>query len=137
MSAGEKKKFLLKGDIREVIGHGGCKNLFAPVDISSLVAFRIFFGSVMFVEVVRFFVNGWIKRYWITPKHHFTYWPLDFISPLPGDGMYILLFLMEVFALCIALGLFYRIACSLFFLSWTYTFLIEAAHYLNHYYLIC
>jgi hypothetical protein len=41
--------------------------LFAPVDIASLVYFRIAFGAIMLWEAVRYFQHGWIPRYWIEP----------------------------------------------------------------------
>ncbi len=38
--------------------------LFAPIDILSLVYFRIAFGAIMLWEVYRYFDHGWIPRYW-------------------------------------------------------------------------
>ncbi len=43
---------------------------------------------------------------------------------------------MGILALLIAIGLFYRLASLLFFLSFTYVFLLDKAYYLNHFYLI-
>lgn len=44
---------------------------------------------------------------------------------------------MGIIALCLILGLFYRICAILFFLMITYIFLLEKAIYLNHLYLVC
>ena len=89
----------------------------------------------MFWEVTRYFRYGWINRYWIEPTFNFSYWPFNF-HPLPGDGMYWLWLGLGLLALMILLGLFYRLATILFFLCFTYTFLLEQARYLNHFYLV-
>ena len=51
--------------------------------------------------------------------------------------MYLLFASLAILSLMIALGLFYRIATILFFLGYSYFFLLERAIYNNHYYLIC
>ena len=130
------EKYLSMGTIGELWGHGNWKNLFAPVDISSLVFFRILFGLIMFYEVTRYFSHGWISRYWIEPKYHFTYWPFDFLKPLPGDGMFLVFYAMGALAICIAIGLFYRASMFLFWLLFSYQFLLEQTRYLNHFYLV-
>ena len=109
---------------------------FDPVDIAILVYFRIIFGAVMLLEVFRYFHNDSISRYWIEPSFYFTYYGFDWIKPLPGDGMYYLFVVLGILSVCIAIGFKYRIAASLFFLAFTYIFLIDEARYLNHFYLI-
>ncbi len=113
------------------------QRLFEPVDIASLVFFRIAFGSIMLWEVWRYFDHGWIGRYYTGKEFYFTYWPFDFVQPWPGDGMFIHFGLMAFFAACIVLGLFYRVSATAFFLMFTYVFLLEQARYLNHFYLVC
>lgn len=108
-----------------------------PVDIAFLVYFRIAFGVIMMWEVWRYFSNGWIYRYWIEPTFHFTYFGFHWVRPLPGNGMYILWVLMGLLAFFIAIGLWYRLSTILFFLAFSYSFLLEATRYLNHFYLIC
>ncbi len=127
-------KLLAKGYIQEIWGINKWKNLFAKIDISSIVFFRILFGVIMLIHVFHGF--GKIERYWIIPKYHFYYWPFDFLTPLPGNGMYILFILMGILSVFILIGLFYRISMILFCISFSYTFLLEQARYLNHYYLI-
>ena len=51
--------------------------------------------------------------------------------------MYLLFAALGILALMIMFGLFYRIAAILFFLGYTYVFLIDQATYNNHFYLIC
>ncbi len=110
--------------------------LFVPVHLAWLAYFRIAFGLVMTWEVWRYFNYNWISRYWITPNFHFTYYGFGWVQPWPGDGMYLHFGLLGVLALCIALGLWYRITTILFFLGFTYVFLLDQTYYLNHFYLI-
>ncbi len=125
----------LKGDISEIWGKGKLKNLFAPIDNATVVLFRLMFGGIMFWEVTRYFKYDWISRYWIEPYFNFSYAPFNF-QPLPGEGMYILWYVLGALAIFITIGFLYRISAVLFFLLFTYTFLLEQARYLNHFYLV-
>lgn len=107
-----------------------------PVDGASLAAFRVLFGLLLVWEVIRYYSLGRIEHYYITPTFHFTYPFLDFIKPWSGNGMYIHFAVMGVLAGLIALGLFYRLSSLLFFLAFSYVFLLDKALYLNHFYLI-
>lgn len=108
-----------------------------PVDIAVLVYFRVAFGAIMMWEMWRYSSYGWISRYWIEPSFHFTYFGFDWVQPWPGIGMYIHFGVMALLALFILLGLWYRLSATLFFLGFTYIFLLEQAQYLNHFYLVC
>jgi hypothetical protein len=88
-------------------------------------------------EVSRYFMYDWIREYWIEPTFHFTYFGFEWVKPLPGDGMYYLFGALGLLAILIALGFFYRVSVTLFFLGFTYAFLLEKARYLNHFYLVC
>lgn len=126
---------ILKGELKEVWGREKVKNLFAPVDISSIVIFRIVFGTIMFWEVTRYFRYNWIYRYWIEPEFNFSYGPFNF-QPLPEQYMYTLWYALGVLAIFILIGFLYRISTALFFVLFSYTFLLEQARYLNHFYLV-
>jgi hypothetical protein len=107
-----------------------------PVAIAPLVTFRIVFGLMMTFSVIRFWSNGWIREFYIEPELHFTYYGFDWVTA-PGEvGMYILFGIMLASALGIMLGWWYRIAASLFFLTFTYVELIDKTYYLNHYYFV-
>ena len=110
--------------------------LFEPVDISSLVFFRVAFGSILVWEVVRYFSHGWISRYYIEPSFYFTYLGFDWVRPWPGAGMVVHFSVLGVLAGFIALGFLYRISSVLFFVGFTYVFLLDQTNYLNHFYLI-
>lgn len=53
---------------------GLLERLFAPVDIASLMFFRVVFGAVMLWEVLRYYGYGWIGAYHVDPVFHFSYY---------------------------------------------------------------
>lgn len=110
--------------------------LFAPVDIACLVYFRILFGAILMVEVWRYFHNQWINMEFIEPKFHFTYFGFSWVHPWPGIGMYVHFAALGVLAFFILIGFAYRLSAALFFLGFTYMFLLEQAIYLNHFYFV-
>jgi hypothetical protein len=107
-----------------------------PVDGASLAVFRIAFGALMVWEVGRYFQYDWITYYWIAPDFHFTYPGFSWLRPWPGHGMYVHFAVLGASAAAIAAGRFTRVAASVFFLGFTYAFLLDRARYLNHFYLI-
>ena len=113
------------------------ERLFAPVDAASLAFFRVVFGLILLWEVIRYFQNGWIAQYFILPRFHFAYYGFSWIEPLPPTGMYALFFALGALSLCITLGLWYRLSIILFFIGFTYVFLLDQARYLNHFYFVC
>ena len=118
------------------VRHSRTEGLFAPVDISCLVYFRILFGAILLVEVWRYFHNQWISLEFIEPRMHFTYFGFSWVHPWPGNGMYYHFAALGILAFCILIGFAYRISTALFFLGFTYMFLLEQAIYLNHFYFV-
>jgi hypothetical protein len=110
--------------------------LFEPVDISSLVFFRVAFGAITLWEVTRYLRLDWVRQIWIEPSFHFGYPFFEWVKPWPGNGLIIHFYALGALALMIMLGAFYRVATALFFLGFTYVFLLEQSQYLNHFYLI-
>lgn len=106
------------------------------VDIASLAAFRIIFGLVMFVGIIRFLGTGWIEKMYSEPSWFFTYPGFAWVRPWPTWGMYVHYGALALLALAIAIGLSYRLACALFVVGFTYTQLIDVTNYLNHHYLV-
>jgi hypothetical protein len=111
------------------------ERLLSPVDIASLVFFRIFFGIVSFWHVW-LQVPG-VRGEYITPEFHFSHYGFEWVKPLPGELMNVVFLIMAASTIFIALGLYYRWAAAIFFLTHTYAFFIDQAGYWNHYYLIC
>ncbi len=111
-------------------------SLFKPVDIASLVYYRIAFGLIMFYEMATTYFSPKIKYYWIKPDFLFKYYGFEWVKVPPGDWLYHIVLIMMILAAFITLGLLYRISMTLFFIGFSYLFLLEQALYLNHYYLV-
>lgn len=101
---------------------------------SSAAVFRIAFGLVGLLLVLRFFLMGWIDQLYLEPNYHFAYPGLEWVRPWPGAGMYVHFAVMGLAALCIGLGYRYRVACVTFAVTLAYAELIDRTLYLNHYY---
>jgi hypothetical protein len=111
--------------------------LLTPKDIAALVVFRVAFGLVVTVSAVRFLAFGWVDLFFVQPDFRFTYWGFDWVPRLPGPWLHALFVALAVLGLCVALGLFYRVAIALLFVTFTYVQLLDVTNYLNHYYLVC
>lgn len=99
----------------------------------SVAVFRILFGSLVAIGALRFLARGWVDALYLDPANHLTYVGLDWVQPLPGPFMHLVLVAVAACGLCIAIGWHTRIAAVLFTVGFTYTELIDAALYLNHY----
>jgi vitamin K-dependent gamma-carboxylase len=109
-------------------------DLSLPVDAASLAAFRILFGCVMGVAMIRFLAKGWVKTLYLDPVFHFPW--CSWITPWPGNGMYFHIAALIVLVFGIAVGFCYRFCAILFCAGFTYLEFIDRTTYLNHYYLV-
>ena len=100
-----------------------------------LAVFRVIFGAMILVSMVRFWSNGWIGDLYIKPRYFFTYYGFEFIKPL-GENTYLLFAICGLCALFVAFGFLYRLSAIGLFLSFTYIELIDKTTYLNHYYFV-
>ncbi|MBP1840410.1 HTTM domain-containing protein [Formosa algae] len=112
------------------------KFLFKHIDNSALIIFRIIFGLLCFLETVGAIFTGWIKRTLIDPDFTFSFIGLEWLQPLPGNGMYFYYGFMGVLGLCIMVGYKYRWSTILFTALWAGTYFMQKASYNNHYYLL-
>lgn len=103
--------------------------------IAPLVVFRVLFGLLLFVSILRFWANGWIETLYLEPSFHFSFYAFSWVKPF-GDATYILFVVCALSALAVMLGWFYRISATLLFLSFTYIELMDKTTYLNHYYFV-
>ncbi len=104
-------------------------------EAAPLAVFRIFFGLMMLISIVRFYSYGWIDKLYIQPKFFFSYYGLECIKPI-GEYTYLIFLICAISAVFVALGYQYKIAIISFFLSFTYIELMDKTTYLNHYYFI-
>ncbi|WP_436514790.1 HTTM domain-containing protein [Ekhidna sp. To15] len=100
-----------------------------------LAVFRIFFGLMMLISIIRFWSYGWISKLYIEPNFFFSYYGFEWVQPL-GIYTYLLFVICGLSALGVALGYCYILSIVTFFLSFTYIELMDKTTYLNHYYFI-
>ena len=110
------------------------RHLIAQTSAAPLAVFRILFGFIMAVSILRFALNGWIYELYVAPATYFPF--VDWAVPLGEAGMYALFAVMGLSAVGVMLGRHYRLSIMLFFLSFTYVELIDKTNYLNHYYFV-
>lgn len=110
--------------------------LFEPVPIAPLVQFRIALGLILLWEAYRYISEGWPRELFLRPGLLFKYYGFEWVRPLP-EPLHVALFpVLGLCAICVAAGLYYRIAAALLFVGWAYVFLLDQANYLNHMYLV-
>lgn len=104
-------------------------------EAAPLAVFRIVFGLLMVVSMIRFWANGWIEKIYLQPSFFFSYTGFEWVKPI-GVWTYGLFLLCGLSAFCLAIGYRYRWSAVLFFLSFTYIELMDKTTYLNHYYFV-
>lgn len=102
---------------------------------STLAFFRLAFGLMMLLSLIRFVSFGWIDKFYIQPKFHFTYYGFEWVKPI-GIYTYLVFFICGLASFFVMMGYKYKAAIITFFLSFTYIELMDKTTYLNHYYFI-
>ena len=102
---------------------------------ATLAFFRLAFGLMMLLSLIRFACYGWIDKFYIKPQFHFKYYGFAWVQPL-GNYTYLLFIICGIAALFVAIGYKYKISIITFFITFTYIELIDKTTYLNHYYFI-
>ncbi len=110
--------------------------LLRPVDIASLVVFRIAFGAIVLWEVSRYLGQGWVRQLYVDPIYNFPFEGFEWVIPLPALGMIGVFAFLGLCAFLVMIGFLYRLAAALVFLGLAYVFLLDQALYLNHFYLV-
>ncbi len=113
----------------------GLSALFAPVDPSSVVFFRVTFGLLMVWH---------LREYLLTDKVHlfteanvlFKFYGFEWVQPGPEWAMRGLFWVQATAALFIALGFLYRVSATVFVVINVYVMMLETALVNNHDYLI-
>lgn len=109
---------------------------FKPIDNAPLIIFRIFFGLLLAIESFGAIATGWVKRVFIDPEFTFSHIGLEWLQPLPGNGMYYYYVLMGVLGILIMLGYRYTISLLAFTILWSGVYFMQKSSYNNHYYLL-
>ncbi|WP_109851275.1 HTTM domain-containing protein [Aquimarina sp. AU58] len=110
--------------------------LFTQVDNSSLIIFRVFFGFLIASEAIGAIFTGWVTRTLVEPRFTFNFIGLDFLQPLPGNGMYYYFAIMGIFGLLVMIGFKYRWSMIGYTILWAGVYFMQKASYNNHYYLL-
>lgn len=110
--------------------------LFQPIDNAPLIIFRIFFGFLLAAESFGAIITGWVKRVLIDPTFTFSHIGLEWLQPLPGNGMYYYFTVMGICGIFIMLGYKYRWSLLVFTILWWGVYLMQKSTYNNHYYLM-
>ena len=104
-------------------------------DSSSLALFRLGFGLLMTISIIRFWQKGWIQTLYLDPSFHFSYYGFEWVKPI-GEYTYLIFLVCAISAFMVAIGYKYYLSIIIFFLSFTYIELMDKTTYLNHYYFI-
>src|SRR5688572_20948158 len=97
------------------------RRLFQPIDIASLAVFRVAFGAIMTWEALRYLVPrvpdhfSWARQFYIAPPILFKYYGFAWVQPWPGDGMIYHFWAWAAAAVCVTIGLCYRLAAAVLF----------------------
>ncbi len=111
---------------------------FRATDIASLVFFRIAFGVLAMTDVLSTWIYYHLTKNAFDPDaFQFAYYGFEWVTPLPEPFMSALFLSLILAAVLIIFGYWYRWTATFFALGFTYVFLLEKAHYLNHGYLFC
>ena len=112
------------------------QHLAEPVDAAGVAAFRLFFGTILAINALRFVAQGWLEPLFVEPAFFFKYPGFEWVA-VPGPvGLYTLYALITLSAAGIATGVFYRPSIALFIVSFGYAQLLDVTNYLNHYLLV-
>ena len=111
--------------------------LFAPVPAASVAFFRVAFGLLMIWHLKPFLLAADGVQIFTGPAILFKFYGFEWVQPGPDWALRLLFWALAAAALCISLGLYYRIATAVFFAGYTYVFLLDRALANNHNYLIC
>lgn len=121
------------------------EKLHQPVPIDWLVFYRVSFGCVMLWYAWKFLSTGAVELFYTVPLYHFTYDGFHWVRPIDfsfafGEQVFEFIHFeymcLAVCALCIALGLLYRLTTVIFAICFVHIFLIDKCYYQNHYYLV-
>ena len=105
-----------------------------PTPIYTLVFLRIALGLLGGGDILG---NGIYYHWYLDSFSGFTfrYYGFEWVQPLPEPLLSAFFIVGFLLGICVAIGYRFRLTAPLFALCFTYLFLLEKAHYLNHAYL--
>jgi hypothetical protein len=114
------------------------KELFEPVDVSSLGLFRFLFGFLLIIQSFLIFNEEFIQINFINNYFHFPHPLFEWLrlGRLPAAETHLLFLVMGISAVGICSGILFKLSSFLYLVTFSYVFLYEKALYNAHYYLI-
>lgn len=112
------------------------RQLLKPIDNAPLILFRMFLGFLLFAETFGAILTGWVRQVLVEPEFTFNFIGMDFLQPLPGNGMYYYFAVMSLFGLLVMIGYKYRLSLGAFTIMWAGVYFMQKESYNNHYYLL-
>lgn len=112
------------------------KKLNTPIDNIQLILFRIIFGALLAWHCIAAIFSDWVKFVFIKPRFTLSHIGMEWLQPLPGDGMYYYFIVMAICGVFISIGLFYRYSLGIFTILFAAAYLMQKTTYNNHYYLM-
>ena len=109
--------------------------LFRPIPAHSVAVLRIVMGALVLFESVNYGVFHCLDCAYVDTQFLFKYWLFDWVSLPPFGGVELIMFVMGVSAFGVMLGWYYRASVIVTTICFAWYFLLDAAVYLNHYYL--
>ncbi|WP_116788867.1 HTTM domain-containing protein [Flavobacterium psychrotrophum] len=106
------------------------------IDNSQLILFRILFGFLLAWQAVLHIAEGWVYQNFIAPKFTFSHIGMEWLQPLPGNGMYVYFVVLALLGVLIMVGYQYRLSMILYTLLWAGIYFMQKTSYNNHYYLL-
>jgi vitamin K-dependent gamma-carboxylase len=110
--------------------------LLKEIDNAPLIIFRIFLGFLLACETFGAILTGWVKANFITPKFTFSHIGMEWLQPIPGNGMYYYFIVMGILGLLVMAGYKYRLSIALYTIMWSGVYFMQKTSYNNHYYLL-
>lgn len=110
--------------------------LFKEESNAPLELFRIAFGFLMLAEAWGALATGWVTETFVNVNYTFTFFGFGWTQFLIGTPMYILFFVMGLFAIGVMVGYQYRWSIIGLAILWSLSYLMQKTHYNNHYYLV-
>lgn len=111
-------------------------SLSRPVDNTTLILFRVFFGFLMICECWGAIALGWVGETFVDVRHTFSFFGFEWTDILLGRPMYAYYAIMGLLSAAVMLGYRYRWSMALLSLMWALSYFMQKSHYNNHYYLV-
>lgn len=112
------------------------KFLYRQTDNAPLIVFRILLGFLLVWHCISHILDNTVYELYIQPKTTFAFIGIEWLQPLPGNGMYWYHGIMAVLALCVAIGFYYRLSMAFFAILWAGLYFMQKTVYNNHHYLL-